>query len=88
MKFEKVEQDKERVFVTLGVEDDSMDLIINKKLELHIKFNEGNMAVDVYKHATDKELEDEDHDYDEDFIQCMGWVSADDLGTYNKDKED
>ncbi len=53
------------------VEDDFIDIIINDKLELHIKRNNAGYSIDAYKCCSEEELEDEDHDFDEDFIDSL-----------------
>ena len=50
------------------LEDDSFDIVINKKLEVHIRRNDNGYSFDFYKTATSPT---EDHDWDSDFISAV-----------------
>lgn len=50
------------------VEDDFIDVVINGQLELHIKRNDTGYSIDAYKHVAP---EDEERDYDADFIDAL-----------------
>lgn len=71
-----IDETPDRIEVGVDMNEDDFDIVINGKWELHVRANEGNLSVDAY-HVFDSE--DEDHDYDEDFISGLGWLSADDL---------
>lgn len=81
MKF--IKEENQRVFIDLNMEEDDFDIVINGKWELHVRTNEGNLSVDAY-HVYNGTSED--HDYDEDFISGLGWLSADDL-TEDEDED-
>lgn len=56
--------------VELGVEN-CMDVNLNEELTLHITRSPDGYIIDLYKHYTEEELEDEDHDFDEDFVDSI-----------------
>lgn len=51
-------------------EDDCFDVIVNNELEVHIRRNDVGYSVDLYRHATQEEMEDDDYDFDSDFISA------------------
>lgn len=57
-------------------DEDCKDLLINKELEVHIRRNETGYSFDFYKHASESDMEDDDYDFDGDFIK--GYVVCDD----------
>ena len=59
----------EKIGITM-VEDDAFDVIVNGELEVHIKRNDIGYSVDLYRHATQEEMEDDDYDFDDDFISA------------------
>ena len=61
------------VVVDTLVEDDFIDVVINGKLELHIKRNNTGYSIDGYKHVATED-ENEERDYDADFVDalCIG----------------
>ena len=65
--------DDEEIPVVLH-EDDAVDILINKELELHIKRNDIGYSFDFYNPADAKAME-EDYDFDGDFIK--GFVIED-----------
>lgn len=50
------------------LEDDSFDIVINKKLEVHIRRNDNGYSFDFYKTAINPP---DDHDWDSDFISAV-----------------
>ena len=60
-------QADEKVSIVLK-EDEAFDVIVNGELEVHIKRNDIGYSVDLYKHATPEEMEDDDYDFDGDYI--------------------
>ena len=60
-------QADEKVGIVLK-EDEAFDVIVNGELEVHIKRNDIGYSVDLYKHATPEEMEDDDYDFDGDYI--------------------
>ena len=56
--------------------EDCKDILINKELEVHIRRNETGYSFDFYKHASESDMEDDDYDFDGDFIK--GYVVCDD----------
>lgn len=67
--------DDEEIPVVLH-EDDAVDILINKELELHIKRNDIGYSFDFYNPADAKAMEADDYDFDGDFIK--GFVIEDD----------
>lgn len=67
--------DDEEIPVVLH-EDDAVDILINKELELHIKRNDIGYSFDFYNPADAKAMEEDDYDFDGDFIK--GFVIEDD----------
>lgn len=57
-------------------EDDAVDILINKELELHIKRNDIGYSFDFYNPTDAKAMEEDDYDFDGDFIK--GFVIEDD----------
>ena len=57
-------------------EDDAVDILINGELELHIKRNDIGSSFDFYNPADAKAMEEDDYDFDGDFIK--GFVIEDD----------
>ena len=57
-------------------EDDAVDILINGELELHIKRNDIGYSFDFYNPADAKAMEEDDYDFDGDFIK--GFVIEDD----------
>lgn len=66
------------IFARMYEADDDLNLVIDEKLELHIRKEEDNYSIDAYKYF-DQNSDDTDHDYEDDFISALGWVSKDDL---------
>lgn len=64
----KIEEDK--VFLEVNP---PMDIVINRQLELHITSTKDEIIVDGYIYRTDEELEDEEHDMDEDYIDTISF---------------
>lgn len=56
--------------------EDCKDLVINEELEVHIRRNDTGYSFDFYKHASASAMEDDDYDFDGDFIN--GTVILDD----------
>ncbi len=52
-------------------EDDFVRVIVNAELELHIERTDSGYSVLALKHCTDEELADENHDFEEDFINAF-----------------
>lgn len=73
-------QEDEKVSIVLK-EDEAFDVIVNGELEVHIKRNDIGYSVDLYKHATLEEMEDDDYDFDGDYISSCTALD-DDLDKY------
>ena len=67
--------DDEEIPVVLH-EDDAVDILVNKELELHIKRNDIGYSFDFYNPTDAKAMEEDDYDFDGDFIK--GFVIEDD----------
>lgn len=63
----KVEEDK----LYLDIKQPQMDIVINNLVELHITQKLDRVIVDGYIYRTDEELESDDHDPDEDYIDSI-----------------
>lgn len=50
------------------LEDDSLDIVINKKLEVHIRRNDNGYSFDFYRATINPA---EDHNWDDDFITAV-----------------
>lgn len=50
------------------LEDDSFDIIINNKLEVHVRRNDDGYSFDFYRAAINPTV---DHDWDGDFITAV-----------------
>ena len=56
-------------------EESSFDLIINDQVEIHIRKNFDGVSVDLYKHISQDDI-DEDHDFDNDLLaSCYAFDS-------------
>ena len=68
--FYTYEQQDDEIFEDLQ-EDNSIEVILNNELQLHIKRNELDYTVDFYKWATDEEMSADDYDFDSDYIKSV-----------------
>lgn len=59
--------DKDKIQIKM-VEDDAFDVIVNDELEVHIRCNDIGYSVDLYKYVPQETMEDDDYDFDGDFI--------------------
>ena len=62
--------DTDNIKITMK-EDDSFDIIVNGELEVHIRCNDIGYSVDLYKHASQEDMEADDYNFDGDFIDGM-----------------
>lgn len=67
-KVKESNNDETRVTVNYEQCSDWYDVIINDELQLHISRNETGYSIDCYRYAEQTEMEDEDYDFDSDFI--------------------
>lgn len=58
-------------------EDDAFDVIVNGELEVHIKRNDIGYSVDLYRYATQEEMEADDYDFDGDYISSCTALDED-----------
>ena len=75
----------DHIHVTVTEEFPS-EIVINKSLELHVSTSEGNIAIDYYRYADEELMENEDYDFDDDFIRST-WFDYNDL-TRDEEAED
>lgn len=61
----------EKINVSKLEVENCMDVNLNEELTLHITHSPDGYIIDLYKHYTEEELEDEDHDFDEDFVDSI-----------------
>lgn len=52
-------------------EESFVRVIVNGEMELHIERTDSGYSVLVLKHCTDDELADENHDFDDDFVDAI-----------------
>ena len=52
-------------------EDAFVRMVVNSELELHISRTDAGYSVLALKYCTDEELDDENHNFDDDFVDAI-----------------
>ena len=71
-------------FFEIGEYDDEVNIVLNNKLELHIKHEDGCYSVDFYKYIPQNK--DLDEFTESDLIHSL-WISQDDIENEDEDED-